>query len=388
MTSWCQKMTLWSPSPSVVLVPPQHWQAPKPPSKQTILGEEFEGPENLGLAPKVLQNLWGSAEPFFKKLSHYAKHSAEPSCRTPKGSAELWGTFWEPLPVLSGPANSSPKFCSSTFRGLIKGWFSKRVVLADVPPERKPERGYIRMFLWNENRNEGTFACSPGTKTGTRAYSPKPPFSETALLSSSEHRYLFEFWCSNSDCWVPVTECCRLSHKFTASSSRTASKIIYLRDPKLTIRRQTISMHHQNVLWFEPGIKVVSLSCMALWAPSKIPLQTAPSKRIFYLFWGVSLNWIFDFEWVVSARAHCQGNPSSTNFALTAPTETPNLPCSKQRDGLLPLRFAGESDSLWQQRLRLVGSPHSWRPSDTKALQKQLPDCALKPSGKGGPWRR
>ena len=49
---------------------------------------------------------------------------------------------------------------------------SKRVVLADIPPERKPERGYVRMFLWNEepergyvrmfprneNRNEGTFA--------------------------------------------------------------------------------------------------------------------------------------------------------------------------------------------------------------------------------------
>ena len=69
-------------------------------------------------------------------------------------------------------------------RGLTKGWFSKRVVLADVPPERKPERGYIRMFPRNENRNEGTFACSPGTKTGTRVHSPKPPFYETALLFS------------------------------------------------------------------------------------------------------------------------------------------------------------------------------------------------------------
>ena len=49
-------------------------------------------------------------------------------------------------------------------RGFTKGRFSKRVVLADVPPERKPERGYIRMFPRNENRNEGTFACSPGTK--------------------------------------------------------------------------------------------------------------------------------------------------------------------------------------------------------------------------------
>ena len=43
-------------------------------------------------------------------------------------------------------------------RGLTKEWFSKRVVLADVPPERKPERGYIQMFPRNENRNEGTFA--------------------------------------------------------------------------------------------------------------------------------------------------------------------------------------------------------------------------------------
>ena len=57
------------------------------------------------------------------------------------------------------------------------------------------------MFSTNENRNEGTFGCSPGTKTGTRAYtfacspgtktgtrvpSPKPPFYETALLSPSE----------------------------------------------------------------------------------------------------------------------------------------------------------------------------------------------------------
>ena len=38
------------------------------------------------------------------------------------------------------------------------------------------------MFPRNENRNEGTFACSPGTKTGTRAHSPKPPFYENALL--------------------------------------------------------------------------------------------------------------------------------------------------------------------------------------------------------------
>ena len=73
------------------------------------------------------------------------------------------------------------------------------------------------MFPRNENRNEGTFAKTtlwkppfylpvtlfgvdkrvvskrvvsadvpPGTKTGTRVRSPKPPFYETALLSPSE----------------------------------------------------------------------------------------------------------------------------------------------------------------------------------------------------------
>ena len=48
------------------------------------MGEEFPGAEKLGLAPKVLQNLWGYAEPFFNRLFGYVKRSAEPSCRTPK----------------------------------------------------------------------------------------------------------------------------------------------------------------------------------------------------------------------------------------------------------------------------------------------------------------
>ena len=33
----------------------------------------------------------------------------------------------------------------------------------------------------------GFGGCSPGTKTGTRARSPKPPFYETALLSPSDN---------------------------------------------------------------------------------------------------------------------------------------------------------------------------------------------------------
>ena len=55
---------------------------------------------------------------------------------------------------------------------------SKRVVFADVPTEQELPR--------NESRNEGTFACSPGTKIGTRVHSPKTPFHETTLLSPGE----------------------------------------------------------------------------------------------------------------------------------------------------------------------------------------------------------
>ena len=64
-------------------------------------------------------------------------------------------------------------------RGLTKGERPK-VVLADSPPERKLERGYIRMFPRNENRNKSTFACSPGKpeRGYIRQNHPftKPPF--------------------------------------------------------------------------------------------------------------------------------------------------------------------------------------------------------------------
>ena len=79
---------------------------------------------------------------------------------------------------LSGPITLGPEkgvITKTVFSrgGFPKVWLPKRVVLADVPPERKPERGYVRMFPRNENRNEGTFA-----KT-TLNY-------ETALLSTSD----------------------------------------------------------------------------------------------------------------------------------------------------------------------------------------------------------
>ena len=60
------------------------------------------------------------------------------------------------------------------FSGVPKGWFSKGVVLADVPPERKPERGYVRMHV------------PPERKTATRARSPKPPFWKATLLATPE----------------------------------------------------------------------------------------------------------------------------------------------------------------------------------------------------------
>ena len=65
--------------------------------------------------------------------------------------------------------------------GLTKGWFPKGWFWRMFPRNENPERGYIRM-----QQNEGAFGCSPGTKTGTRAHSPKQPFYETALLSPSD----------------------------------------------------------------------------------------------------------------------------------------------------------------------------------------------------------
>ena len=73
------------------------------------------------------------------------------------------------------------------------------MVLADVPPERKPEQGYVRqnhpftkppfyllVSLFSVDRRVVSADVPPRTKTGTRARSPKPPFYETALLSPSE----------------------------------------------------------------------------------------------------------------------------------------------------------------------------------------------------------
>ena len=62
------------------------------------MGEDFAGLEKLGLAPKVLQNLWGSAELFFNSILQNVKRSAEPSCRNAK-VLQNSGEPLEPAPV-------------------------------------------------------------------------------------------------------------------------------------------------------------------------------------------------------------------------------------------------------------------------------------------------
>ena len=95
-----------------------------------------------------------------------------------------WGEWVSVMQLVGGLLSPLRRYRAICRGGVFtKGRFAKKVVLADVPPERKPEQGYVRMFPRDESRNEGTFACSPGTKTGTRAHSPKPPFYETTLLS-------------------------------------------------------------------------------------------------------------------------------------------------------------------------------------------------------------
>ena len=58
------------------------------------MGEEFGGPEKLGLAPKVLQNFG-----VLLNLSATGLLLCETFCRAFLRSAEFWGTFGSPGPV-------------------------------------------------------------------------------------------------------------------------------------------------------------------------------------------------------------------------------------------------------------------------------------------------
>ena len=63
------------------------------------MGEEYAGSKKLGLAPKVLQSLWSSAELFLQQTFYHVRPSAEPSCRTPKvpqNSGEDGGASFPP----------------------------------------------------------------------------------------------------------------------------------------------------------------------------------------------------------------------------------------------------------------------------------------------------
>ena len=66
-------------------------------------------------------------------------------------------------------------------RRFAKGWFPKGWLWRMFPSTNKTERRYIRMSPVPKKERRYIWMF-PGTKTGTRVRSPKPPFYETALL--------------------------------------------------------------------------------------------------------------------------------------------------------------------------------------------------------------
>ena len=92
------------------------------------------------------------------------------------------------MPFLGGKTGLSIKTKKGNCRnsGVDKWMVSKRVVLANVPLQRKPERGYIWMFPQTEMEpgNVRMFPWNENTEWGARL--PKPPFYETALLSPNK----------------------------------------------------------------------------------------------------------------------------------------------------------------------------------------------------------
>ena len=72
------------------------------------------------------------------------------------------------------------------FSEVDKRVVSKRVVLADFPPERKPERGYIRMFSRNEKPERGYIRMFPRNENRNEGTFAKATLYKTALLSPSD----------------------------------------------------------------------------------------------------------------------------------------------------------------------------------------------------------
>ena len=59
--------------------------------------------------------------------------------------------------------------------GTLLGHFQNPALFGGWQLGGFPKGWFRRMFPRNENRNEGTFGCSTGTKTGTRVRSHAPP---------------------------------------------------------------------------------------------------------------------------------------------------------------------------------------------------------------------
>ena len=68
-------------------------------------------------------------------------------------------------------------------RGLTKGWFSKRVVLADVSPERTKTRVHSDVPPERKPRTRVRSHVPKEWKPERRVHSPKPPFSKPPFVS-------------------------------------------------------------------------------------------------------------------------------------------------------------------------------------------------------------
>ena len=90
-----------------------------------------------------------------------------------------------PAPKVGGSQKGG--FQKGGFGGCSPGTKTGTRVRSPKPPFWKPPF-YLPITLFGVDKKggfqKGGFGgCSPGTKTGTRVRSPKPPFYETALLS-------------------------------------------------------------------------------------------------------------------------------------------------------------------------------------------------------------
>ena len=193
---------------------------------------------------------------------------------------------------------------SQFFRGFAKGWF--------------PKGWFWRMFPWNENRNEGTFAkttlletallspsdpfwcsqkggfqkggfggCSPGTKTGTRARSPK---LLPALLQKLVGEFFFDFSQGNLENLVGNLEGIFrgffLTHRIKAQKFRSIFREKIRSSKKIFRAKFTLQTCHlnQNHPFTKPPfylpviLQVLRMNRCTVWQ-LKTWLQLLPERR-------------------------------------------------------------------------------------------------------------